>query len=49
MNDGNETSYSRTSVDSGVNPQDDDNMSYWSAEEDEAPYSGTVTRSKAKG
>ena len=31
-----------------VNPQDDDNMSYLSAEEDEAPYSGPVTRSRAK-
>ena len=35
-------------MDSGVNPQDDDYMSYWSAEEDKAPYSGPVMRRRAK-
>ena len=30
-----------------MNPEDDDSMSYWSAEEDEAPYSGPVMRSRA--
>ena len=39
VNAENKTSHSRSSVDPGVNPQDDNNMSYWSAEEDEAPYS----------
>ena len=48
MNEENETSHSSNSVDSGVNPQDNDNMSYWSAKEDEAPYSGPVMRSRAK-
>ena len=47
VNDENKTSHSSNSVDSQVNLQDDDSMSYWSAEEDEAPYSGTVTRSRA--
>ena len=35
-------------MDSGVNPQDDDNMSYCSDEEAEGPYSGPVTRSRAR-
>ena len=48
MNDENETLTFKGSVNSGVNPQDDDNMSYWSAKDDEAPYSGPVTRSRAK-
>ena len=48
MNDEDGTLHSSSSVDSGVNHQEDDNMSYWSAEEDEAPYSGPLTRSMAK-
>ena len=48
MNDENETSHSGNSEDLEVNPQDDDSMSYWSAEEDEAPHSGPVVRNRAK-
>ena len=43
----NETLHSSNSVDSVVNPQDDDSMSYWSADEDKAPNSGPVMRSRA--
>ena len=48
VNDEDENSHSSSSVDSGVNHQDDDNMSYWSTEEDKAPYSGPVMRSRDK-
>ena len=47
-NDENETSHSSNSVDSQVNHQDDDSVSYWSAGEDEASYSGPIMRSRAK-